>query len=94
MREEIDSRRTHVVMPETLLAEIDELVGARGRSQFLVEAASYEVRRRRQLAALEGALGAWSETDHPELSDGAVAYQNRLRAESDHRIQRADAHHA
>jgi metal-responsive CopG/Arc/MetJ family transcriptional regulator len=52
-------RRTHVVLPEDLLAKIDELVGKRERSRFIAEVLEAEVRRRRQLAAiakLDGAL--------------------------------------
>lgn len=82
------------MIPDNLLAEIDELVGARGRSQFIVEAAAFEVKRRRQLAALDAAFGAWKESDHPELNDGALEFQNRLRAESDRRTLKAARHHA
>ena len=39
--------RTHVVMPEDVLEQIDRHVGARGRSRFLEEAA------REKLARLE-----------------------------------------
>lgn len=81
----MNTRRTHVIIPNQLVAEIDGLVGKRGRSQFLVQAATVEVKRQRQLAALKAATGAWNEADHPELKDGALAYQKKLRAESDRR---------
>ena len=63
----MEKRRTHVVIPEVLVAEIDAVVGKRGRSQFLVQAATFEIKRRRQQAALKQALGAWKAEDHPEL---------------------------
>ena len=66
--------RTHVIIPEQLIAQIDNHVGKRKRSQFLVEAATYELKRQRQLAALQAATGAWNLSDHPELKGGAVAY--------------------
>ena len=46
--------RTHVVMSDELLAAIDEVVGKRGRSRFLEQAAAEKLERH----ALEEALGA------------------------------------
>ena len=90
----MNSRRTHVIIPDQLIAEIDNLVGKRGRSQFLVGAATYEVKRQRQLAALRAATGAWKLADHPELKAGSVAYQRKLRAESEQRLKRQTARSA
>lgn len=77
--------RTHVVMPSAVVAEIDQLVGKRGRSLFLTQAATQELTRRRQVEALRKATGAWRKEDHPELKSGAVAYVRKLRRESDRR---------
>lgn len=44
--------RTHVVMDDDLLEEIDRVAGERGRSRFLEEAAREKLKR----TALEGAL--------------------------------------
>ena len=85
------NRRTHVIIPDQLVEEIDKLVGKRSRSKFLVEAASYEIKRQRQLAALKAATGSWKLSDHPELKAGAVAYQRKLRAESDRRLKKLTA---
>src|ERR1022692_4882089 len=41
--------RTHVVLPGDLVAAIDHLVGKRGRSSFLKQAAWEEVKRQRLL---------------------------------------------
>jgi len=41
--------------------EIDTLVGKRGRSAFLTQAAEKELMRLRQIKALEGAAGAWKD---------------------------------
>ena len=46
-------KRTHLILPEELLAEIDALVGQRGRSAFLVDVLREEVRRRRLLQILD-----------------------------------------
>lgn len=84
-------QRTHVVIPADVVAEIDLLVGKRGRSQFLVQAAELELKRHRQMAALKAAAGAWDLAEHPELKGGALAFQRKLRAESDRRIARPRA---
>jgi Arc/MetJ-type ribon-helix-helix transcriptional regulator len=85
------NRRAHVVIPDQLVAEIDRLVGKRSRSQFLVQAATFELKRQRQLAALRAATGAWKLENHPELAQGSVAYQRRLRAESERRLHQQAA---
>jgi hypothetical protein len=79
-------KRTHVILPEDLLAEIDALVGQRGRSAFLIEVLRLEVNRRRLLAVLGNPEPAWKDEDHPELAEGAAAWVRRMRDE-DNRIE-------
>jgi hypothetical protein len=62
------TQRAHIIIPPDLLAEIDALVGPRGRSAFLVETARAEVKRRRLLAFLESAEPVMRDADHPELA--------------------------
>ena len=83
------SKRTHVVLSESLLKEIDVLVGARQRSSFLTQAAEKELMRRRQLKALEAAAGAWKDKDHPELAAGAAKWVRKLRQENNRRLRKA-----
>lgn len=80
------SHRTHVVIPENVVAAIDAVVGARGRSRFLVEAAERELRRLAQSKALEQAAGTWKREDHPELEKGAAAWVRSLRIEGERRL--------
>src|ERR1017187_9004817 len=61
----MDTKRTHIVIPQQLAVEIDTLVGKRDRSAFLTQAAEKELMRLRQIKALEGAAGAWKDKDHP-----------------------------
>jgi len=75
--------RTHVVLPEKLIRDIDELVGKRGRSAFLAEVAEREVRRRRLRALLEQPGPWWNPEDHPELRRGAAAWVRKLRQEGE-----------
>ncbi|OLB29144.1 MAG: hypothetical protein AUH01_04625 [Acidobacteria bacterium 13_2_20CM_56_17] len=79
----MSTRRTHVLLPEDLIQEIDELVGPRGRSAFLVDTARNEVRRQRLLQFLQNKEAVWKDEDHPELAEGAAAWVRRSRAEDE-----------
>jgi hypothetical protein len=82
------ARRTHIVIPEPLVNEIDRLVGKRGRSEFFAQAAQKELRRLQQIRALENIAGAWKDKDHPELKGGAARWVKELRKESEQRLHR------
>jgi len=83
--------RTHIVMPAKLAKEIDELVGPRGRSAFLVENAEREVKRRRLLALLESDEPIWRDEDHPDIAEhGAAAWVHNLRRERSARQERLE----
>jgi Arc/MetJ-type ribon-helix-helix transcriptional regulator len=85
----MSTKRTHVVLDEQLLKDIDRLVGARRRSSFLTEAAEKELMRRRQIEALKSAAGAWKDKDHPELKQGSAVWVRKLRQESERRLKTA-----
>jgi metal-responsive CopG/Arc/MetJ family transcriptional regulator len=82
------TRRTHIIIPEPLVSEIDRLVGKRGRSEFLAQAAEKELRRLQQIRALENAAGAWKDKDHPELKAGAMQWVKELRKQSERRLHK------
>ena len=86
---QMNTRRTHIVIPEPLVSEIDRLVGKRGRSEFLTQAATKELRRLQQIQALEGAVGAWKDKDHPELRGGAAQWVRKARKENERRFPKA-----
>jgi metal-responsive CopG/Arc/MetJ family transcriptional regulator len=81
------NRRTHVVLSDQLVKDIDILVGSRQRSIFITQAAEKELMRRRQLQALNQ-LVPWNEKDHPELKQGAAKYVRKLRREYDQRLKK------
>jgi hypothetical protein len=85
----MNTKRTHIVIPEPLVNEIDRVVGKRGRSQFLMQAAEKELRRLQQIKALERASGAWKDKDHPELKGDAARWVRELRKENERRIRKA-----
>jgi hypothetical protein len=79
------TQRAHIVIPADLLREIDEIVGPRGRSAFLLETAREEVRRRKLLRFLESDDAGWQDRDHPELYKGSAAWVRKLRSEGEGR---------
>jgi Arc/MetJ-type ribon-helix-helix transcriptional regulator len=81
-------KRTHIVISEQLATQIDTLVGKRGRSNFLTQAAEKELLRLRQIKALQAAAGAWKDKDHPELKQGAAKWVKKLRRDFDRRLDR------
>ena len=80
-------KRTHVVLSDQLVKDIDSLVGSRQRSSFLSQAAERELTRLRQLKALEE-LVPWDEKAHPELKHGAAKHVRKLRAEYEERFKK------
>jgi Arc/MetJ-type ribon-helix-helix transcriptional regulator len=87
----MNTKRTHVVLPEQLVKDIDTVVGTRQRSSFITQAAERELMRLRQIAALKGAAGAWKDKDHPELKQGAAKWVRKLRQESERRSKKVTA---
>lgn len=58
--------RVHVVLDAALVAAVDALAGARGRSGFIREAVQAAVERRQRWAAFERAAGAAPRFDERE----------------------------
>lgn len=75
----LDRQRTHIIIPSELIAEIDTIIGKRGRSHFLVEAARKELGRLRLEQALDQSVGIWKDKDHPELKQGSAKWVSQLR---------------
>src|SRR4051794_14195439 len=81
------TKRAHIVFPEELVREIDELVGPRGRTAFLLDTARKEIQRQKLLRFLEGSPPVWKDKDHPELAGGAESWVRKLRKDSEHRTR-------
>ena len=84
----MNTKRTHIVIAQQLVAEIDTVVGKRGRSAFLAQAAQKELMRLRQLKALKAAAGSWKDKDHPELKQGAAQWVEKLRRQDEKRFEK------
>jgi Arc/MetJ-type ribon-helix-helix transcriptional regulator len=87
----MNAKRTHVVLSDELVKDIDALVGARQRSSFISQAAEKELMRLRQIKALEAAAGSWKDKDHPELRQGAAKWVDKLRRQDEKRFQEVTA---
>jgi Arc/MetJ-type ribon-helix-helix transcriptional regulator len=85
------NRRTHVVLSDELVEDIDRLVGSRQRSSFITKAAEKELMRLRQIEALKAAAGAWKDKDHPELKHGSANWVRKLRQENENRFKKVTA---
>src|SRR5271157_6481771 len=81
------NRRAHVILPIELVADIDKLVGKRGRSAFLTEIARREIKIRRQREVLRETAGAWKSEDHPELAQGAATWVRQIRGLGNQRFE-------
>ena len=84
------NKRTHVVLSEQLVKDIDAIVGSRQRSSFLTQAAERELMRLRQLKALDDVV-PWKDKDHPELKGGAAKWVNKLRKQDQKRFKKVTA---
>ena len=75
--------RTNLMLPEDLVAVIDEIAGPRGRSRYVAEALAREVRRDRQRQALEETFGTLSGEDYPQWTtpDDVVEWVRERRSE-------------
>lgn len=58
--------RTHVVLPEDLVAEVDRFAGKRKRSAFVEEAIRAKLARERLGRALRETAGVLDPADYPE----------------------------
>ena len=83
--------RTHIVVPDDLVDEVDRLVGKRQRSAFFTEAARERLRRENLLRALRETAGSISADDHPEwaTSRKVAAWVRNLRRDAIHQLKDA-----
>jgi hypothetical protein len=84
-----ETRRAQIIVPRSLLDEVDRLVGRSGRSSFFAAAAAERLRRVRLLEAarsvvgsLKDVQGAWASEDRTD------AYVRALREDSEQRLAR------
>lgn len=80
-------KRTHVVVSEELVEEIDRLTGKRKRSWFITQAVRKEIQRLNFLNAVRETTGVWDDMDHPEFKTGVESWVRSLRDEDKKRLK-------
>jgi hypothetical protein len=84
--------RTHLILPDRLIAEIDSLVGKRKRSRFVEEAIREKLKKRVLLKGLKDTAGILSAEEYPawETPDKTAAWVRELRQSDEERFRRAE----
>lgn len=80
--------RTHVVIPEELVKEVDALVGPRQRSKFFTDAAQEKLKQKKRVAAVIKAAGSLKDVDIPgwETSRSAAKWVSKNRKDADRNL--------
>ncbi len=81
--------RTHIVLPEELVEEVDSFAGKRKRSRFVEEAVREKLLRARQLRVLRETAGSIDLKNHPEWStpEKISAWVRALRDEDEQSLK-------
>ena len=82
--------RTHIILSDDLVEEIDNLVGKRKRSRFVEEAITEKLRRGAMLNALKETAGILLAEEHPEwdTSEKVAKWVNESRQRDVKRLRR------
>lgn len=82
--------RTHVILPEDLVKEVDGLVGKRKRSKFLAEAADEKIRRLKLEKAVKETAGVLKGAPLPEWETPKKTYDwvRKLRRLDENRFEK------
>jgi len=81
----METKQTPIRFPVELLNEIDDYVGPRERSRFIIEAARKELIRLKQQTAIQNAKGVLKEGDYPEFAspDDVAGWVREIREKKD-----------
>lgn len=68
--------RAHIVLPDELIEEIDEMVGKRKRSEYIADLIERDLRQKRKLELFNQMAGALKDVDVPgwETSESIVEW--------------------
>jgi hypothetical protein len=82
---------SNVINIPELAHELDLLAQAQQKdpTPYVVDLLWRDVRRSKQLQALQLSSGAWNPDQHPELAQGGAAHVERIRSERDERFEEA-----
>jgi Arc/MetJ-type ribon-helix-helix transcriptional regulator len=82
--------RAHIILPDRLVEEVDEVVGKRKRSHFVEEAIREKLKRGALVKALKETAGALPAKEYPEWEtrDKAAAWVSESRGRDGERLGR------
>lgn len=83
MKTTLENNKTHLVFPKELLETIDETVGRRKRSSFVVEATKEKLAKERFSKILKKTSGSWK-----NRKNDVNEYIRELRKSYDKRLER------
>ncbi len=66
--------KAHLVFPQNILEEVDQIAGKRKRSLFIVKATQEKLQKERFLKTLDETKGAWLQFEYFVLSFHMVAW--------------------
>ncbi|MFN8589960.1 MAG: ribbon-helix-helix domain-containing protein [Thermomicrobiales bacterium] len=78
-------RRVHVVLPDSILQEVDAQVGPRGRSEFIQDAIEEKLNRLRRVEAFARVAGSIADGEIPEWEtpESTAAWIREIRKDRD-----------
>ncbi len=65
----IEQQKVTVTLPKPLLERLNNVIPSRKRSLFITEAIEEHLDLIEQNVALDEAVGAWSDENHPDMPD-------------------------
>lgn len=82
--------RAHLVLPQEILEEVDQIAGKRRRSMFIAQATKEKLERERFIKVLEETHGTWSDDSHPDINrpSDVDALIRKFRASFQKRMER------
>ncbi len=77
--------RTHVILRDDLVEEVDKRVGKRRRSEFINEAVEASLKRLRLIESAEAVAGSLKDVNVPgwETEESALEWVRKMRASPD-----------
>jgi hypothetical protein len=77
--------RTNLLLPDELVAAIDEVAGPRGRSRYVADVLARQIQRDRWFAAATRSAGAWREHPLFPTDESVVAWVHAARRDGNDR---------
>lgn len=82
--------RTHIIVPDELIKEVDKVVGPRRRSSFITEAIERELKHERLMKSARKVAGSLKDVDIPgwETRESAAKWVHDSRHADDEKLRK------